>query len=181
MLKKIFIGLGVIILFILGYAAMQPAAYTLGRSVVINSTPEKIFPHINSAQKLNEWMPWAAMDPNMKTNFDGPAEGVGSVMAWDSQGDMGVGQSTITESISNSRVRTKIEYYKPMEMNQISDITLTPEVDSTKVTWSVNGENNFIGKIFSMFVNMDKMVGPEFEKGLNTLKAKVENESTGVK
>ncbi len=154
---------------------MQPPDYKVSRSVVINAPAEIIFPYINNSQKMNDWMPWIEMDPQVKMNLSGPAEGVGSISAWESTGQMGTGKSTIVESIPNQVVRTQIDYVKPMAMNQISEITLVSQATGTQVTWSVAGKNGFINRIFCLFMNMDKYIGSEFEKGLTKLKATIEN------
>lgn len=119
-------------------------------------------------------MPWKDSDPGIKMEFTGPDEGVGSISTWDSEGQMGKGSATVVESTPNQSVKTKLVTEKPMPMEQLADISLTPAGDSTVVNWTVTGKNNFIGRLFCVFIDMDKMVGSEFEKGLNNLKAKVE-------
>lgn len=174
MLKKILLGVIVVIAGFLVYVAVQPADYLIAREVVINAKPESIFSHLNNSKKLNAWMPWADSDPNVKMNYSGPTDGIGATTSWESTGSMGVGRAVIIQSIANQNVKTQITYEKPMVMEQVSDMTLTAKNGGTAVKWSVVGKNSFMGRLFCTFMNMDKMVGGEFEKGLNKLKNIVE-------
>lgn len=175
MLIKILLGLVVVIGAVIAVAAFQPPDYTISRSVVIKATPEKLFPYINSAEKSYSWMPWQEMDSKVQMSYSGPADGVGSVGSWKSDGQMGVGESTIIESVPNKLTKTKIAYVKPFEMNQLAEMSLDQGTDGTTVKWSVTGSNNIIGRVFGLFMNMDKMVGGNFEKGLTKLKTLVES------
>lgn len=126
---------------------------------------------------MNEWMPWEDSDPQMVMNYFGPPEGPGAGAKWESEGSMGHGQSKIVESTQDQNVKYELTYLQPMEMSQGADITLTKQNEGTIVRWSVNGHNNFIGRFVCIFMNMDKMVGAEFEKGLAKLKSLVEGKS----
>lgn len=177
-MKKVFMILvGLLVIAIISvclYAALLPSQYTISRSLVVRATPEKIFPWINDTRKSNEWMPWAESDPQLQMNYIGPVEGVGAISSWKSEGRMGTGQAEVVESVLNTSVTTKLSYTKPMMMTQMAIISLMPKGDGTEISWSVKGENNFIGRVFCVFMNMDKMVGDEFLKGLQNLKLKVE-------
>ena len=152
----------------------KPAEMHISRELLISAKPEVIFPHINNSQKANAWMPWHAEDPHLKMEFSGPPEGVGSTSSWNSKGRMGTGNAVVTESISNKTVKTKLTYVKPMTMSQLAEVSLTAASNGTIVRWSVTGKNNFIGRAMCLFINMDKMVGGSFEKGLSNLKNIVE-------
>jgi hypothetical protein len=119
-------------------------------------------------------MPWAEGDPNIEIKFSGPSEGVGSKSNWKGK-QMGVGSSEVTESIPNQIVKTKLEYTEPFEMSQLAEVSLTPAAGGTLVRWSVRGSNNSLFRVIGLFMDSDKMVGGEFEKGLNRLKALTEN------
>ena len=174
MFMKIFGAVAALIALLLVYAAVQPSEYFIARETVVKAPAEAIFPHINNSKKANDWMPWAASDPAIKMSFSGPDEGVGSTSSWDSTGQMGQGQAAVTESVPNQKVVTQLTYKKPMEMSQVAEMTLTPASEGTVVRWSVKGHNNFIGRLMCVFMDMDKMVGGEFEKGLAKLKTTVE-------
>ena len=167
--------IGVIVVVILIMAALQPSEYLVAREMEMLAEPAAVFAHVNNVKKTDEWMAWKDMDPAVQSSYEGPEAGVGAVSKWESTGDMGTGRAEVIESIPNERVRTRVSYVKPMQMEQISEITLTPKGDATVVRWSVTGKNSFPGRVMCMFMNMDKMVGGMFEKGLAKLKAKVES------
>ncbi|MGZ5279155.1 MAG: SRPBCC family protein [Pseudobdellovibrionaceae bacterium] len=174
MFVKILVGLAVIIGAVLIYAAVQPKDYLISREITVAASPDVVFPWINNSKKMNEWMSWSEMDPKMVLTYQGPEEGVDSISSWTSDGQMGVGKATIVESIPNQLVKSKLEYTKPFEGTQIADMTITPAANGSLVKWSVTGENQFIGRLMCIFMDMDKMVGGSFEKGLARLKSKVE-------
>ncbi|MEQ1665703.1 MAG: SRPBCC family protein [Bdellovibrionales bacterium] len=177
MIKKILIGIGVLFLILLAYAAMQPADYVIQREISINAKPEVIFPYLSGTKKNDEWMPWKDSDPSVKATYSGPDDGVGSISSWESTGQMGVGSAEITEVILNQKVIAKITYTKPMAFTQISEFLLIPNGDQTTMRWTVNGQNSFVSRVVCLFMNMDKYVGGEFLKGLNKLKNLVENKN----
>ncbi len=176
MLKKALLTVAVILGVFLVFIATQSPDYSISRQVVVKASPEKLFPYINNSKRTNEWMPWKESDPNVQMNYSGPDEGVGSTASWDSEGQMGTGKAEVIESKINESVKTKLTYTKPFPMTQMAEMNLNPQPDGTVVRWSVEGQNNFIGRIFCFFMNMDKMVGGEFEKGLNKLKSMVESQ-----
>ncbi len=168
MLKKILIGLVVVIAVILIVAALQPAAFRVERSATIAATPQALFEQVNDHKKFALWNPWEKMDPTSKTVYSGADTGVGAVASW--KGDtVGEGSATITESKPGELVRQRMDWKKPMEGVSTVDFTFKAEGDKTKVTWAMYGENGFMGKLFSLFMSCEKMCGPEFEKGLADL------------
>jgi len=174
MLKKILVGLVVIIGGLMAYAAVRPGHMNISRELLINANVDTLFPYLNNSKMANSWMPWAESDPGLVMNYSGPAEGVGSISSWDSKGQMGTGKAEVVSSIANHSVKTQLTYTKPMNMSQMAEMTLTPSGSATMVRWQVTGEQNFICRLMSIFMDMDKMVGGEFEKGLTKLKASVE-------
>lgn len=174
MVKKVLLGLGAIIAVFLIYVACQPAEYNIAREVAMNASPEVIFPYINDAKKMESWSPWMDMDPEAKMHFSGPTEGVGACTSWEGGKKLGTGKATVTESVINTSVTTKLEYTKPSHMTQEAEIRLIPSGPQTIVRWSVKGSNKFTCRVFCTFMNMDKMVGGTFEQGLNKLKGIVE-------
>lgn len=171
MFIKILISVAILVAGFLSYVAIKPSNMVITRELVIKAPPEKIFPYINNAKKADEWMPWKDSDPGVQMQYSGPEEGVGSKSSWDSKGQMGTGSALVVESIPNQSVKTQLTYTRPMEMSQMAHIMLTPTPEGTLVKWSVDGHNNFICRMMSVFMDMDKMVGDEFVKGLTKLKS----------
>lgn len=174
MLKKILgllvLGIGVFMIV----AALQPNELRVERSLAINASADKIFPYLNDARKMNEWSPWAKMDPQMKQTYTGPEAGVGASAAWVGNSKVGEGKQTIVESRANELVRTHLEFLKPFKSESTAEFALKTEGDRTTVTWSMYGPKNFIMKAMGLVMSCDKMVGGQFESGLNNLKAIVE-------
>jgi len=171
MLKKILIGLAVVIVIFLIVVALQPGTYSVTRSLTIAAAPDVVFPHVNELKKWAAWNPWEKLDPNMKLSYEGPEAGVGASYSWVGNSDVGEGKMTITGSQPNESIQFKLEFFKPMAGVSDTKFTFKPQGDKTDVTWSMTGKNNFIGKAMCLFMNMDKMIGGQFEQGLGELKA----------
>jgi Polyketide cyclase / dehydrase and lipid transport len=110
----------------------------------------------------------------MKQTYDGPTSGTGASSSWVGNNKVGEGRMTITESRPNDLVRFKLEFVKPFTATSTAEFTFKPEGSQTVVTWSMSGQNNFIGKAVSLFMDCDKMVGGNFEQGLAGMKSVVE-------
>ena len=174
MLSKILIGLAVLILVFVIIVATRSSEYRVTRSATVKAPAAAVFPHVNELKKWEAWNPWGKIDPNMKLTYDGPPSGVGASYAWVGNKDVGEGRATITESKPNEAVRFKLEFFKPMAGVSDTLFTFKPQGNQTVVTWDMSGKNNFIAKAFCMFMNMDKMIGGQFEKGLADMKTAVE-------
>jgi hypothetical protein len=170
MLKKIGMVLGTAVVGVLLWAAVKPAHMMTSREITISATPEKLFPYINNSKLSYDWMPWAESDPGVEVKYSGPLEGVGSSSSWSGK-QMGKGTSEVIESITNQIVKTKLTYTEPFAMSQLAEISLSPTSGGTLVKWSVSGESNFFFRLMGVFVDCDKMIGGEFEKGLKKLKS----------
>ena len=174
MLKKILIALAVIVIVFLVVVALQPADFRIARSATISAPPSAVFTLVNDLHKWESWSPWAKLDPAMKTTYDGPPTGTGASYAWVGNREVGEGRMTITESHPDDLVRFKLAFLKPMKATHASEFTFKPEGNQTIVTWSMTGTNGFVEKAFSLVMNLDKMVGGDFEKGLAQMKTLLE-------
>ena len=173
MFKKILLALVVVLLVLVAVIAMQPADFTISRSTTVNAPPAAVFTQVNDFRKWEAWSPWLKMDPNTKVTFDGPAEGKGAKYAWVSE-KTGEGNMTIVESQPNEQVKIDLIFVKPFKADNDVDFTFKPEAGGTAVTWTMIGKNNFFGKAFGLFMDMDKMIGGDFEKGLADIKSAAE-------
>jgi hypothetical protein len=177
MRKKIFIvlaALAAIVVVLVVVIALQPSDFRVTRSALMAAPAATIFPHVNELRKWDGWSPWLKLDPNARNSFEGPASGRGAAMSWVGNSQVGEGKMTITESRPPEAVQFRLEFYKPMAGTSDAEFTFQPEGNLTRVTWSMTGKNNFIARAMCLFMNMDKMVGGEFEKGLASMKAIVE-------
>ena len=178
MIKKLILGvLALAVLAVVVFCvvvAMQPADFKIARSATFNAPPEKVFEQVNDFHKWEAWSPWAKIDPNMKTTYSGATSGKGAGYAWIGNDEVGEGKMTITESRPTDMVKIDLEFIKPFAAKNVTEFNIKPNGDKSDVTWTMTGTNNFIMKAFGLVMNMDKLVGGDFEKGLAQLKPIVE-------
>ena len=174
MIIYILIALAAIIVIFVIMVALQPAEFRIVRSASISAPPAVVFAQVNDLHKWQEWSPWAKMDPAAKNTFEGPPAGTGAAFRWAGNNKVGEGTMTITESRPSELIRFKLEFLEPFKATNTAEFTFKPEGNQTAVTWSMFGKNNFMAKAFGLFVNCDKMVGGQFEKGLADLKSLAE-------
>jgi uncharacterized protein YndB with AHSA1/START domain len=171
MLKKIFIGIVVIVVAFAVIVALQPSEFRVARGTTISAPPATVFAQVNDFHNWEAWSPWAKLDPAAKATFEGPRAGKGAIFRWAGNEEVGEGSMMITESRPSDLIRIKLDFLKPFEATNTAEFTFKPEGNQTAVTWSMEGQNNFIAKAVCLFMNMDKMVGGQFEKGLASMKS----------
>ena len=177
MLKLVAIGLAALAAAFVIVVGLQPAELRVARSATVSAPPTVVFAQLNDLHAFNQWSPFAKRDPATKQTFDGPASGQGASMAWAGNAEVGEGRMTITDSRPNEIVRYHLEFLKPFENTAEANIALRPDGDRTTVTWSMVAPNNFIAKAMHLFLDMDEMVGGDFEKGLADLKSIAERKA----
>jgi uncharacterized protein YndB with AHSA1/START domain len=165
------IGLGVLALIVvlLVVISTRPASFRVERSAQIGAPPSAVFLLLNDFQHWVKWSPWEKLDPNMKKTFDGPAAGPGARYAWVGNSKAGEGRMTILDSKPNELLSIQLEFVKPFAATNRTTFKLIPSAGGTEVHWIMEGENGFAAKAFSLFVNMDQLVGKDFEEGLANL------------
>lgn len=139
------------------------------RSATLSAPASALFEQVNDHHKFAVWNPFLKLDPNVKNTYSGPDSGVGAACSWDGNSDIGAGSATITESKPGELVRMRMDWKRPMEATSTVDFTFKPNGDKTVVTWAMYGKNNFLCKAISLFMDADKMCGPQFEQGLADL------------
>ena len=179
MAKKIVVGIMVVLMAMFSVlcviAARQPNEYSISKSATISAPQPVVFAQVNDFHNWQEWSPWAKLDPNATPTFEGKDAGPGAIFKWSGNKEVGEGQMTITETQPNDWIRIKLDFVRPMKDTANTEFIFTPEGNNTKVTWTMSGTRSFMGKVFCLVMNMDKMVGGDFEKGLANMKTKVED------
>jgi hypothetical protein len=173
-LKRLVIGVVLLIIAAVIVVALQPADYRLTRQTAIAAPAAAIFPHVNDLRKWEDWSPWAKLDPAARVTFAGPPAGAGAAFTWAGNDKVGAGTMTITESKPNERVATRTDFVKPFEGTSHADFIFSQTGNQTNVIWTMTGKQNFIGKAMCLIYSMEQMVGPDFERGLAQLKQVVE-------
>ncbi|GMU05825.1 SRPBCC family protein [Corallococcus caeni] len=178
MFKKIAIGFAAALLLLVGVIATRPDTFTVTRTASVPGTPDIAFGLVNDFHQWNQWSPWEALDPNMKRTFGGAEAGVGATYGWTGNDDVGEGRMTIQEVAANESVRVKLEFIKPFASSSITTFMFKPAQDGTTVTWTMTGDHNFMSKAMCLVMDMDKVVGKDFEKGLASMKTAAQAEAT---
>jgi hypothetical protein len=171
------IGLAVVIALFLIVIAARPSDFRVSRSVLISAPVETTFTQVNTLRQWEACNPWGKLDPNARLTYDGPPAGVGASYTWAGNSKVGEGRSTIVDSKPGGCVRFRLEFRKPMKATNTAEFTFKSEGAQIAVTWTMTGKNNFIGKIFNMIIDCDKMCGGQFEKGLAAMKSVAEAEA----
>jgi hypothetical protein len=166
MLKKIALALLLVLVVLAGYVATRPADFRIVRSRTVAAPPDVVHAYVSDFHKWPEWSPWEKLDPAMKREYSGAASGTGAAYHWSGNSDVGEGQMTITDSRPPQSVTIRLEFLKPFAATNTTQFDFAPSGSGTIVTWAMNGHNNFMAKAFSAVMDMDKMVGGDFEKGL---------------
>jgi hypothetical protein len=167
-------GVAIAVVIFAVFVAIQPADFRITRTGTITAPPADVFAQVNDLHNWEAWSPWAKRDPAMKQNYEGPGSGTGASYSWSGNKDVGEGRMTITESRPSELVRIRLEFLKPFKATNTSEFTFKPDGQQTLVTWSMSGQRNFMMKAFGLFMNFDKMVGGDFEKGLASMKSVTE-------
>ncbi len=168
MIKKILIGLAVVIVGIIIVSRFQPEDYSVERTGTIAAPPSVVFAQITDFHNWEKFNPWRDLDTNMVLSYEGPQSGVGAKYHWVSD-DAGEGTMTLMEARPDEFARIDMAFVEPMESKADVQFKLVPEGEGTKLTWSMSGKHNFLGRIMCVFMDMDKMVGEQYEKGFERM------------
>jgi hypothetical protein len=174
MFLKIVVALVAVVAAFAAFVAFQPSEYRIARSATIAAAATEVFAQVNDFHKWEAWSPWAKLDPNAKTTFEGASAGEGAVFAWAGNSKVGEGRMTLTRSRPAELIRIRLDFVQPMAGTSTAEFTFKPQGDRTAVTWAMFGENNFLTRAICLFMNQDKMIGDHFEKGLENLRVVAE-------
>ncbi len=169
------IAIAVLVLGVLLYASTKPDVFHVERSVLINATPDAIFPLINDLHRWDAWTPYNK-DPAMKKTHSGSEAGVGARYAWEGNKQVGQGEISIRETRPPRLLVFDLHMIKPFEGRNVATFSLDPEGEATRVTWSLDDKHKLMHKVMSIFLNLDKMIGKDFAVGLAQLKTVMEQE-----
>ena len=176
-MKKILLSivaiLFVFVVVVMILASFKPDEMRVTRSAKIAASPAAVFEHVNNFHKWEAWSPWAKKDPNAKNTFEGPEAGEGAIFSWDGNSEVGEGKMTLVESYPSERIRIRLDFVRPFVNTSDVEFEFKPVAEGTEVIWSMAGASQFMCKVMSVFMDMDKAVGGDFEAGLANLKGVV--------
>lgn len=172
---------GVSVVLFLVTASRRPSAYRVERGLDVAAPPTRVYGILDDLRQFSTVLvlfgdPWGKGDPALRPTCDGPASGVGQSLAWAGNRDAGEGRMTVTESVPGQRVVIQLDFVRPMKSTSACALALSATPTGTRVTWSMVGHHNFVGKAAGIFVNLDNMLGADIEKGLGRLKLAAEGE-----
>jgi len=171
MVIKILVAVAVIVVVLVVVIATRPTEFRVERTATIAAPAPVVFAHVNDFHQWEAWSPYAKRDPAMKKSFEGAPAGVGAIYTWSGNHEVGEGRTTITESRPSELIRIKLEFVRPFAGTSTAEFAFKAEGERTAVTWSLDGRNSFIAKAMGLVMNMDRMIGDDFEKGLAQLRS----------
>ena len=179
MFKKVVLVLGIVVAALLTVIATRPENFKVERSSIVAAPPGVAFAEVSDFHNWSKWSPWEHLDANMKKVYEGAPSGTGAVYSWTGNDKVGEGRMTITDVTPGERVVIKLEFIKPFEATNTTTFTFRPQAatGTTEINWTMEGKNTFLGKAMSLFMNMDSMVGKDFENGLAMLKTASETDA----
>ena len=162
--------IAVAVAIVLILAATKPDTFRVQRATLVRAPADKIFPLIDDFHQWRSWSPYEDKDPAMKRSYGGSASGSGAVYQWDGNNNVGSGRMEILDSALPSKIVIKLDFYRPFEGHNTAEFTMLPQGDDTAVTWTMHGPASFMSKMMQVFMNLDHMIGKDFEVGLANLK-----------
>lgn len=180
MLKKIGIGIVVLVVGFVVVVALQPSSFHIERAQKMDAPPFVVFNIVNDFKRWSAWSPWEKLDPNMEKKHSGSEVGVGSIYEWSGNDKVGQGRMTIQQSVPEKKIAILLEFKQPWEATNTTLFTFARADQGAEVTWSMEGKNNFMAKAASLFMDMDELVGKDFEKGLEALRKVAEREAKEI-
>lgn len=171
MTTLLIIAIGVILLVSL--AVRSPNKFHVERSLTIEALLGDVYPLVVDLRNWSSWSPYEKFDPNMKKTFSGAEVGVGSIYEWDGNMKAGSGRIEITDAVEN-KIALTLDMFRPIKGHNAVKFIFDEGRGGTTVTWAMDGTNTFVSKLAGIFFDMDKMIGKDFEEGLQSLKDFVE-------
>lgn len=148
--------------------------YRVERSTTIEADPEVVYGLLADFHRWPEWSPWEEIDPAMTRTYSGPESGLGATYGWQGNRKAGEGRMEIVEADEPDGLTIKLDFLKPFKAQNTTRFALAAMGDGTDVTWTMVGAKTLMTKVMGIFKSMDKMIGPDFEKGLAKLKGAAE-------
>ena len=169
MLKKILVAVVALTLLAAAFIATRPAEFRIERSATLAAPPAVVYATISDFSRWSAWSPWEKLDPAMTRSMAGQPGTVGHTYGWKGNDKVGEGRMTITGLAPDERVEIRLEFLKPWEATNATVLSIQPAGAGSRVTWTMTGTNGFLMKAAGIFMNMDAMVGGDFERGLANL------------
>lgn len=178
MWKKIALGLAGLLLALAAIVAIRPAAYRVERSAHVSAPSRMVYERLSDFRRWAEWSPWAHVDPDMRQSFEGAPAGTGAEYTWSGDSRIGEGRMSITEARPDELVAIRVDFTRPLRTTSTTELRLLPESGGVRVTWTMEGRRDFVGKAVALVARLDDVVARDFEQGLDGLRRVAEGEAT---
>lgn len=149
------------------------AGYLVERSVTVNTSPAEVHALVDDFHHWVRWSPWEGLDPVLDRTYTGPDQGAGAHYEWSGNRKAGQGSMEIIGSRPEA-IDIDLTFLRPFKSTSRSHFTFVPNGSGTDVTWRMTGEQRGLMGAFGKIVSMDRLIGPDFEKGLVRLKIAAE-------
>ena len=156
---------------------MADTDISVTRQTTIAAPPARVLEQLHDFRNWQNWSPWEDLDPDLHRDYSGPGQGKGAEYYWKGNRKAGEGRMEVLEAVGPEKVAVRVEFIKPFKNQSLSVFTLTPEGEGTHVDWTMTFPKTLMSRVMSVFTSYDKMVGPDFEKGLARLKAYTEKQA----
>src|SRR5207244_2265758 len=150
------VTVAVVVVAAVAFIATRPEDFRIERSAEIHAPRDVVFSIINDLRRWGQWSPYDKRDPNMKKTFEGPSSGPGAIYIWNGNNEVGEGRLTIVDSKPGELVTMKLEFSRPFKCTNEVNFKLAPSEGGTRVSWIMDGKNNFVTKAMGLFMHMDK-------------------------
>ena len=160
----------VLVVVVVALAAGKPDEMAIQRTAHLDAPPERVYDLVNDFHEWPKWSPWEELDPAMQRTHSGSQNGVGAVYEWSGNKKVGQGRMEIIESTPCEEVIVDLHFLKPWEARNVTTFTLTPVNGDTELRWRMTAKRPLMMKIMGLFMDLDNMVGKDFDKGLANLK-----------
>lgn len=144
--------------------------FEVERETNISASRAAVYALLSDFHRWREWSPWEDLDPELSRTYSGPDAGAGAVYEWSGNRKAGAGRMEITDAVEPSKVQIALQFLKPFKSSNTTTFELVERDGDTHVTWRMVGPKTFMTRVMGIFTSMDKVVGKDFEKGLDRLK-----------
>jgi uncharacterized protein YndB with AHSA1/START domain len=174
MLKRFLFSTGLLLTALFIFLQARSSAYRIERSVTMAAPAADVYRFLEDMHQWPRWSPWDSLDPQVKRSYGGAERGKGASFFWDGNPQVGKGRLVITEAKPHAHLRYAVRFEVPLAAEMTYDFELAPAPSGTKLTWVLLGEHPFWAKLFALFVDLDKQLGGDMQRGLTDLKGLVE-------
>lgn len=177
MLKKISIVVVALVILLVALVTSRPSTFEVERAGYVGATPDAVYAQLTDFNRWGSWSPWEKLDPAMKRTVTGTPGTVGHGYSWEGNAKAGEGSMTIAALTPPERVVIRLDFVKPWKATDTVSFDVRPEGSGSRVIWTMKGRHSLVTKAFAIFMNMDEMVGKDFEQGLANLRTVTERET----